>query len=333
MIGFMISLIKQTTAVVLWSLINIPLNLFIFMVFVRQSMMGGRADAANPVPEDSDARIRLFVENNLKYMAPRQGDEGLGTKYERMMVDGLLRRIAGHYQITSALESPADGITGIPGANSLALAGHLSRPMSLTNPSLLLLREADATWQGKGLGGSVRIFQSGVTALPFADRSHELSWSFCMLEKMADPVAYLKELSRVSSKIVLMVTINNNNLGNALHRWYHAVRKTPWDHGNIGMTETSRMVEAFSQAGLEVLETGAVDVPPSMDTQDMPLKGDIDRVVRLFGKKWEWGLHNKGENKSGLLDCFCWLENNLPLWFKRLNAHHIYVIGKVKDGR
>lgn len=333
MIRFMMSLIKQTTAITLWLLINIPLNAFIFLVFVRQVLTVRSSTMANPAPGDSDTRIRLFVENNLRYMAPRGGDEGLGTKYERMMVDGLLRRIAWHYQITSALESPADGITGIPGANSLALASHLSRPMNLTNPSLLLLREAVATWQGKGLSDKVHLFQSGVAALPFADKVHELSWSFCMLEKMNDPVLYIKELSRVSSKIVLMVTINNNNLGNALHRWYHAIRKTPWDHGNIDMTKMAGMVKAFARAGLEVLETGAVDVPPSMDTQDMPLKEDIGRVVGLFGGKWEWGLHNKGENKPGLLNLFCWLETNLPCWFKRLNAHHLYVIGKVKDGR
>jgi hypothetical protein len=332
MIRFIISLIKQTTAVVLWLLLNIPLNIFILFVFIRQVLSGRKPVVTEPVPDDSDARIRLFVENNLRYMAPRRGDEGLGTKYERIMVDGLLGRIAGQYGIKSALESPADGITGIPGANSLALAGHLSRPMNLTNPSLLLLQEAGATWKGKGLGDQVRIIQSRVAALPFADGSHELSWSFCMLEKMNDPVAYLKELSRVSSKIVLMVTINNNNLGNALHRRYHAIRKTPWDHGRIDMTRTFGMINAFAQAGLEILETGAVDVPPSMDTQDMPLKDDIAAVVRLFGRKWEWGLHNKAENKSDLLGCFCWLEANLPLWFKRLNAHHIYVIGKVRDG-
>ena len=153
-----------------------------------------------------------------------------------------------------------------------------------------------------------------------------------MLEKMKDPVLYLKELSRVSSNIVLMVTINNNNMGNAWHRWYHAIRKAPWDHGNIAMTQKAGIIKAFTEAGLQVLEAGAVDVPPSMDTQDMPLKDDIDRVVRLFGKRWEWGLNNKVENKSGLLDCFCWLEANLPSWFKNLNAHHIYVVGKATDG-
>jgi len=325
-------LIKQTTAIILWLLINIPLNIFIFLVFVRQALTERKSIPIEPVPDDSDERIRLFVENNLRYMSPRGGDEGLGTKYERIMVDGLLSRIAGQYGIKSALESPADGITGIPGVNSLVLAGVLSRPMCLANPSLCLLQEAGATWQGKGLGDKVRLFQSGVAALPFSDRCHELSWSFCMLEKMNDPVIYLKELSRVSSKIVLMVTINNNNLGNALHRWYHAIKKAPWDHGNIDMTKMAGMIKAFTRAGLEVLEAGAVDVPPSMDTQDMPLKDDIDRVVRLFGRKWEWGLHNKAENKSGLLNLFCWLEANLPPWFKRLNAHHIYVIGKVKDG-
>ncbi|HAD81934.1 MAG: hypothetical protein A2509_06485 [Candidatus Edwardsbacteria bacterium RIFOXYD12_FULL_50_11] len=325
-------MLRQSAAIVLWMLLNIPLNIFVLFVFIRQVLSGRKPAIAEPVPEESDARIRLFVENNLKYMAPRQGDEGLGTKYERMMVDGLLCRLASQYGIKSALESPADGITGIPGANSLALADGLSRPMDLTNPSRLLLTEARATWRGRGLGHKVRLSQCGVAALPFPDRSRQLCWSFCMLEKMKDPVLYLKELSRVSSNIVLMVTINNNNMGNAWHRWYHAIRKAPWDHGNIAMTQKAGIIKAFTEAGLQVLEAGAVDVPPSMDTQDMPLKDDIDRVVRLFGKRWEWGLNNKVENKSGLLDCFCWLEANLPSWFKNLNAHHIYVVGKATDG-
>ncbi len=316
--------LKQLVAAMLWILAFIPLNLFVMAAFLRQAITLKPGDRSNPPAGDDDGLIRQFVENNLRYIELRQGDEGLGTRYERLMVDRLLANLALRFGIRRALESPADGITGVPGANSLVLDGLLERPMTLTNPSLNLIRAAVKTWEGR----KVAAIAAPVAALPFADRCFGLAWSFCMVEKLSRPVEYLRELARVSPGLVLVVAINRANLGNTLHRWYHRLSRSTWDHGREDLTCLSGLAEAFHRAGLEVLETGAVDVPPSIDTQDMPLKDDIQRVAGLFGRRWEWRLEGASVGRSKVLDYLCWLEDNLPGWFKMINAHHIYVLGR-----
>lgn len=316
--------LKRLAAVILWILAFIPLNLFVMAAFLRQAITLTPTYHPEPPADDDNGLIRKFVENNLRYMEQREGDEGLGTRYERMMVDRLLANLALRFGVRRALESPADGITGVPGANSLVLDGILERPMTLTSPSLALVREAVKTWEGR----AVAALAAPVSALPFSDRCFGLAWSFCMVEKLSRPVEYLKELARVSPGLVLVVAINRANLGNALHRWYHRIARAEWDHGRDDLTTLPGLAEAFRRAGLEVLETGAVDVPPSIDTQDMPLKDDIQRVTALFGRRWEWRLEGASAGRSRVLDCFSWLEGNLPGWFKMLTAHHIYVLGR-----
>jgi hypothetical protein len=321
---------KTLAAMVLWSVAFVPLNLFVLAVFLRQALSAKPSGRAEKITGNDDELIRGFVEKNLCYMKERSHDEGLGTRYERMMVDRLLYHLALKHGVKSVLESPADGITGVPGANSLVLADYLKCRVALSNPSQELLKQALDTWRRHGLAALVSPVNSPVASLPFANGHFDLAWSFCMLEKLSRPVEYLRELSRMSPGLVLIVVINQSNLGNALHHWYHRIMKAEWDHGHAELTNLRGLVEAFEMAGLEVLETGAVDVPPSIDTQDMPLKDDIQRVASLFGRSWEWRLEGSSAGRSGLLEYFRWLEDNLPDWFKRVNAHHVYVLGRVR---
>jgi SAM-dependent methyltransferase len=325
-------ILRQIAAMALWLAAAIPLNLFVLSAFVRLSRHTPRAGPGRPPAGSDDQRIRRFVEDNLDYIWRRRGDEGLGTRYERMMVDRLLLRIARQHGVRKALESPADGITGVPGANSLALAGVLDQPMLLCSPSSRLLESARGTWQGKGMGGRIKVLRAPIAKIPLADGGLDLAWSFCMLEKLSDPAGYLREMARVSSNLVLAVAVNDANPGNALHRRYHRLTGGEWDHGSRELSRTGGLERVFRLAGLEVLEAGAVDAPPSWDTQDMPLKDDIQRVAGWLGKRWEWGLDTDAGDAGGL-GFFRWLEDGLPPWFRRRIAHHLYVLGTVRRAK
>jgi SAM-dependent methyltransferase len=324
-------MLKRTAAALLWLMAALPLNLLVLSAFARQARRPPRPGPKRPPAAGDDQRILRFVKDNLVYIEGRRGDEGLGTRYERLMVDRLLVGLARENSVSRVLESPADGITGVPGANSLALAEVLGLPVLLCSPSPLLLDKARQIWRKRGLEGRVRTLRSRVAGIPLPAGSVDLAWSFCMLEKMEDPASYLGEMARVSSNLVLAVVINGANPGNALHRRYHAATGGEWDHGRLEIWSARSLEGAFRQAGLRVLETGEVDAPPSWDTQDMPLKDDIQRLAGLLGADWEWGLESR-RGDSGALGFIIWLEENLPRWLKRRAAHHLYVLGTTRRG-
>lgn len=325
-------IVKNITAILIWWLCYIPLNALILLIFIKHALSGKKAIEVNLQNYlNDDQRIRALVERNLAGCDPENEDEGFGTRFERQMMAELLKQLAKKYQLTSVLESPADGVTGVPGANSLPLAAMVQRPVLLANPSEVLLQQAQKTWERRGLLDRAKFLKNDLTSLPIQKGEYDLVWSFCMLERLNDPGAYLKETARVSGKIVLMVTLNYKNHGTWLHRVYHRIKGMEWDHGNFAMMGHKGIVDAFNQAGLKVLEKGAVDVPPSWDTWDMPLGSDIGKITAIFGKKWEWKMAETDQKPGLLLNIFGWVENNLPDWFKAQQAHHLYVIGKAQS--
>jgi hypothetical protein len=327
----MLKIVKNITALFIWWLFYIPLNIFILAVFIRQIMEGKADTGPSTVHDNDDQRIIALVEKNLGSYRDVNANEGFGTQYERLMVDDLLKNTCLKYGLRSVLESPADGITGVPGANSLCLAGMAEKPVALSNPSALLLERAGDTWKQMGLAGKMEACQCPVAKLKYQDRSYDLVWSFCMLEQMKDPGSYLSELFRVSANTVMMITVNDNS-GVWLHRQWHRGRNIPWDHGNEALMNPAGIKEAFGRAGLKVVETGGVDVPPTLDTSDMSLTADLRRIAGLFGRKWDWNLKGEKQRPGAVLHLFRWLEHNLPRWFKIRHAHHIYVVGMRNDG-
>ncbi len=325
----MLKFIRQTGAVILWWLCYLPLNGLIFLIFSKHIIGAGKKQPdQSPLQMNDSDKIKAWADSHLNEKSGIPDDEGFGTRFERHMMAKLLLGLAGRFDLHSVLESPADGVTGIPGANSLPLAAVVYKPVVLTNPSERLLIVAGDTWAKRGLTNNVQTIPAPVSNLPFKSGSYDLVWSFCMLERFDDPIAYLKETARVSGRLVLMVTLNSGNHGTWLHRIYHQIKGIGWDHGNFGMMTLSGIREAFEKSGIDVISTGAVDVPPTWDTWDMPLGGEISKITILFGKKWEWKSASDNPQKGFLLSLFEWMEDNLPLWFKIQNAHHLYILGR-----
>jgi SAM-dependent methyltransferase len=326
---FMLKIVKNIVAIFIWWACYIPLNALIIVIFIKHALSGKKAIKVEQQSyENDDQRIRALVERNLEGCDPDKDDEGFGTRFERQMMAELLKELVQRHRITSVLESPADGVTGVPGANSLPLAAVVQKPVLLANPSELLLQQAQKTWEKKGLLSRAKFLKNSITNLPLQTGEYDLVWSFCMMERLNDPIPYLKESARVSGKVVLMVTLNYNNHGTWLHRVYHRIKGMEWDHGNFAMMGHKGIIDALYDAGLTVLEKGAVDVPPSWDTWDMPLGSDIGKITAIFGKKWEWKMAAVDQKPGLLLNIFGWVENNLPGWFKTQQAHHLYVIAK-----
>lgn len=270
---------------------------------------------------------------------PEGSDEGLGTVYERLVMGRYLHELAAREGLSRILEHPADGVTGVIGCNSLPLAEN-GRQVLLANPVPEALGAARAHW------GASRVEPAGLIAadvdrFPFADNSFDLVWNFCIFERFARPDVLVAEMARVSRRYVLVMTQNLWNLGTGLHALYHLVRGQPWDHGRPSQMTVRAVVHAFRDLGLRLVERGPIDTPPWVDTWDMPMRGYLQQLLRLAGRKWDWQTPVEGDTGGGpgdsrLVRTLIWIEDHLPRPTAFWQTHHWYVLaakqGPVEPG-
>jgi len=305
----------------------------------------------NKISEKEKKMLLLFIERNVRPGPdPHSPDEGIGTVYERIVLDEYFRGLLNRYDIKTVLEHPADGVTGVPGINSLEFARHSSCKVTLTNPSELMLDGARVVWEREKLLDNVEFVKCEIDELPFSDNSFDLSWNFCIFEKFSNPNILVAELKRVSKKYVMVLTQNKYNLGTIVHFLYHKFNSLEWDHGFTNLMTMKSILKVMKDNDLEVLEKGSIDTPPWLDTWDMPLRGELKKLLGKFGIKWQWETKTKEaytdvvqststntatskikKDKGSKLINFCiWIEKNLPQWFAYFQTHHLYVLARKK---
>lgn len=283
--------------------------------------------------------LRNFIARNTA-VAPLDLDEGIGTVFERRMIDQYLRHLHFDRQVNSVLETPADGVTGVPGINSLEFA-RLGVPVTLANPVQAMLDKAEQVWVRQGLRPYASFRHAECDALPFGDNEFDLVWNFCMFERFDPPDTVVAEMARVSRGYVMIMNQNYRNWGTPVHKLYHNLANLEWDHGYLPLMSMEAIEACFGRLGLQVVEKGCIDSPPWMDTWDMPMRGALKGLLGRLGLRWEWRSRPKQveaadaqsaavnpSSNSKALDLFEWVEKNLPEWFARSQTHHYYVLGR-----
>ncbi|MFH1786552.1 MAG: class I SAM-dependent methyltransferase, partial [archaeon] len=271
-----------------------------------------------------------FIEGLVKY-APKDYDEGLGTVYERYVMDKYLRGIKRKYEISSVLEGPSDGITGIRGINSLPFAEEGANVTYLT-PSTNEIAYVSKALKDLNSNAKIEIKKGGPLKFPFKDNTFDLTWNFCIIEHFMNPYPLVEEMARVSGKYVLLMNQNKYNVGTYPHILYHKLKKQEWDHGSLKWMSVAGLKKLARHANLEVLEKGVIDVPLWPDTWDMPVRGIFKRVVGRFGKKWEWSTMTTLKKKEHIPPALKFFEKveNLPVpdFVKLPITHHLYLLCK-----
>jgi SAM-dependent methyltransferase len=278
--------------------------------------------------------LKSFVARNVA-VAPLDLDEGVGTVYERRLIDAYLRKLMRVYGVQRVLETPADGVTGVPGINSLEFARHGGQVV-LANPVPAMLEKAAMVWTRQGLRDQAEFHHAEVDALPFGDSEFDLVWNFCMFERFDPPDTVLAEMARVAKGYVMIMNQNYRNWGTPVHKLYHHLANLEWDHGYVPLMSQEAVVASMERVGLKVLEMGCIDSPPWMDTWDMPLRGALKGALGKLGMTWEWKSNQNpvaegkasGTGQAQILNLFEWVEHNLPGWFARSQTHHYYVLGR-----
>ncbi|MDY6833460.1 MAG: class I SAM-dependent methyltransferase [Chloroflexota bacterium] len=274
-----------------------------------------------------------FIERNVA-KAPMDLDEGIGTVYERGVIDDYFQEIHDRYGIQTVLETPADGVTGMPGVNSIFFA-YKGFEVCLTNPSQTMLDKAREVWEQKGIIDLGRFVKCEVDELPFEDNQFDMVWNYCIFERFRNPDPLISEMKRVSRKYVMIMTQNCFNFGTPFHIAYHRLRRSEFDHGYLNLMRMKNIRTVLTRNGLKEIERGALDIPPWMDTWDMPIRGDLKRILSMVGKNWEWKQQDSSETQCNenndqpkILPFLTRIEGTLPVWFKIFQAHHLYILAE-----
>jgi SAM-dependent methyltransferase len=147
-----------------------------------------------------------------------------------------------------------------PGALARELAGRLgSSSVSAVDPSEAFVEAVRDRLPG------VRVERAVAEALPFEDRSFDAALSQLVVHFMADPVAGLREMRRVTkdSGVVAACVWDHAGGHGPLGAFWHAARVIDVevdDESSRAGTRCGHLGELFEAAGLREVEHGAVSV-------------------------------------------------------------------------
>jgi hypothetical protein len=186
-----------------------------------------------------------------------QYDTGLGTIYERHSIYSLTGKLAKELGIRSSIEGPLDGITGINGINSLALA-RAGVKTTVVLPQEDLIHYAKLYYENERCQSMAEFICSKELS---SDSAYDLAWNFNCLPQVDDIDAVLARMAACSRKYILVFVPNILNYGFWLHSLYHRVKKEPWEHGNRTAMDPGKISKSLYKLGFKTIRKLYVDVP------------------------------------------------------------------------
>jgi hypothetical protein len=274
-------------------------------------------------------------------------NEGLGLVYERFVLNDFLLALHQEHDIESVLEAPLFGMAGVSGINSVVLS-QAGADVTLVDENAERLSGVERIWGELGLPARF-IHHTDWGQLPFADDSFDLAWNWAALWYLSDgsagevqrPGALLRELVRVSRRVVFVAMPNRAQIGYLLRKY--ALERDFVDHVDEQWADIGRVRRILVESGLRIVRQGVLDVPPWPDTV-MPASEVLKRLGirskrlegQFSGDSWQWSTmaYYLGQ-QSDLYDRvmrYAWLDRApIPWQIKAVWAHHRYVVG-VKGG-
>jgi len=256
--------------------------------------------------------------------------EGLGTTYERFVLQQYFNAIRKRYSIQSVLEVPSFGMTGISGINSLWWAYKGSHVTILDN-NKERISFIKKIWKEIPLPVDVMFQSYNCTSLPFDDNSFEMGWNFAALWFVPNLDKFLRELTRVSRKVIFICIPNRSNVFYLLRKLSDKNSKSLYEE-NINPSKIKKIMLKYNW---QINEKGYLDIPP---WPDIAMKKE-DLLKKIGLKQLAKKIKTGDENHICILDYFSgkkksmgkeilkysFLENS-PGVFQRIWAHHQYFI-------
>jgi len=202
-------------------------------------------------------------------------DEGLGSSYERVILNRVLENLCKRYAVETVLEAPCFGFTGLSGINSLGLA-KAGVSVSLLDHDQERLKRIRAVWSEVGQQVKAQ-YVPDYDTVPFASRAFDMSWNFAAMWFVADLSHFAAELTRVTSKVIVIGVPNRTGLGYWLEKLAAGV-----DVGAVVREENivpRNIVRAMARCGWKLVSYEYIDAPPWPDIGMK--KEDFLRFFRL----------------------------------------------------
>ena len=257
-------------------------------------------------------------------------DEGLGSSYERIILNRKLLQICELFQVKTVLEAPCFGFTGLSGINSLALAKN-GIAVQIMDNDRARLELVEAVWKEVGLPVKAHYSQDFSTRL-FPPDSFDLTWNFSALWFIAEPEEFLAEICRITRKAVFLCVPNRTGLGYLSQKFFGRKElKADLREENIDPFRIKRIMKNLNWT---LLKSDYIDCPPWPDI-GMPK----EKFLKKIGLRWL--LPKKIEPSSRtILDYYsgknpefektmlkhAWFEQKAPGLIKKFWAHHRFFL-------
>ena len=256
-------------------------------------------------------------------------DEGLGSSYERIVLNKKLEIICKHFRVKSVLEAPSFGFTGISGINSMHLAKK-GVSVNLIDHDFERVKLISDFWSSLKIELNINHLAS-YNSLPFNDNSIDFSWNFSALWFVNDLTKFLTELSRVTSKIIMLTVPNRTGIGYLSQKFLNKEElQTQLKEENI---IPENFIPIMKDMHWELIDANYIDCPPWPDI-GMPK----ERFLKIFGLS---GLlssksqepitiadyySGKDRNFDKKMMSYYWFENCVPDFIKYFWAHHKFYL-------
>ena len=282
-------------------------------------------------------RQPIPVERWKKYLSDY--NEGLGLVYERLVLNDYLDRIVNQHNIRTVLEAPIFGMAGVSGINSVRLAQR-GCAVTLVDENADRLRGIERIWSELNLRATFTP-HSDFARLPFDDGAFDLTWEWAGLWYLPNAQELLKELARVSRKLVFVAMPNRIQVGYLMRKYL--LERDFVNYVDESWADINRIKQVLRDAKVKFIDEGVLDVPPWPDTV-MPASRVLRRLgirskkldAQFTGAGWNWStmdyyLGRRPELKA-MIDRYTFIEHApLPWQIKAIWAHHRYVLGQVKS--
>ncbi|GAB4377506.1 MAG: hypothetical protein Kow0042_25370 [Calditrichia bacterium] len=263
-------------------------------------------------------------------------DEGLGSSYERVVLNQKIESICNRYNVKKVLEAPSFGFTGMSGINSLNLALR-GKQVCIADHDPERLRFIRQVWQE--VGQSFRaVYLKSYNELPFSDRAFDLSWNFSALWFVDNLENFLAELCRVTSRAIVLCVPNRAGAGYLSQKYLG--RKDLKLYLKEAHIIPANFKKLMNQYGWRLVEQDFIDAPPWPD-----IGMHKEKFLKLF--RLHWLLPKNGESKPPLtimeyyrgndpdfpqkMMQHFWFEKHAPWIVKRFWAHHRYFLFERSD--
>ena len=265
-------------------------------------------------------------------------NEGLGLVYERLVLNDYLDRTVSQHNIRSVLEAPIFGMAGVSGINSVRLAQR-GCTVTLVDENADRLAGVERIWGELNLRATF-VHHTDFARLPFDDGTFDLTWEWAGLWYLPNAEALLRELARVSRKLVFVAMPNRVQVGYLLRKY--VLERDFVNYVDESWADIHRIKNVLRDAQVKFIDEGVLDVPPWPDTV-MPASQVLRRLgikskkldAQFTGSGWNWStmdyyLGRRPELKA-MIDRYTFIEHApLPWQIKAIWAHHRYTLGQVK---